>query len=461
MGLFDRLTGKAKPPPPSPAPQPPAAEDTADAPTPAPAPAGNIMPRLVDARLKLEAQDLAGAVAIYEEVLASAGERADVLVTISGDLGSNGHLREIIELVAPRYDADRHGPATGLNVLQAYLALRQAEAAQHVLDILFALNRTDLEERLHGFSNALAELITAGRQPPESAPAGGAGEAGAVEPPKINIVSISKPIWHYGLESVPGILPAKGDRLRRVAFAQLALPGLPEIETLAGKPEEELGRLSRALPLWLAETFYFSPHYAPFTAVGVRGQPGQPGHHALFPAEWTTDNLRQVVATTEGGLDYVFTGALRQRDGDYEVVLRVWEVRKFRERKQFTAHWTPATADAELAALHGQIRQFMEWTPDASALAYAAPAAPRMWLETLGAGATLFLADKGLLAREQVPDLAGVFTTAGAQAAAGEAAALAYLTLCDRAHRLELPLVPAAVPLFDSPLVDRARAALA
>jgi len=38
-------------------------------------------------------------------------ERADVLVAISGDLGSNGHVEEIIELVAPRYDAERHGPA--------------------------------------------------------------------------------------------------------------------------------------------------------------------------------------------------------------------------------------------------------------------------------------------------------------------------------------------------------------
>ena len=40
---------------------------------------------------------------------------ADVLVTISGDLGTNGHVMQIIELVAPRYDADRHGPATGIN----------------------------------------------------------------------------------------------------------------------------------------------------------------------------------------------------------------------------------------------------------------------------------------------------------------------------------------------------------
>src|ERR1700722_17733771 len=97
--------------------------------------------RLHAAREKLDAKDLAGALAIYEEVLAVAGDRADVLVTISGDLGSTGHAGQVIELVAPRYDADRHGPATGMNLLQAYLAQRDAGAAQHILDILFSLNR--------------------------------------------------------------------------------------------------------------------------------------------------------------------------------------------------------------------------------------------------------------------------------------------------------------------------------
>ena len=59
---------------------------------------------------KLEAKDLPGAMAIYEEVLASAGARADVLVTISGDLGVHGHMAPLIELIAPRYDAEKHGP---------------------------------------------------------------------------------------------------------------------------------------------------------------------------------------------------------------------------------------------------------------------------------------------------------------------------------------------------------------
>src|SRR5581483_8406312 len=148
MGFFDRFTSK-KPEPATPS----AASADASAPAASPAPnaAAAVKPRLALAREKLAGRDLPGAMAIYEEALAHAGDRADVLVTISGDLGSHGHVAQIIELIAPRYDAERHGPATGLNLLQAYLAVRDPDAAQHVLDILFDLDRPELEERLHGF----------------------------------------------------------------------------------------------------------------------------------------------------------------------------------------------------------------------------------------------------------------------------------------------------------------------
>jgi len=445
MGFFDRFSGKQTSRPAAPAP----AEATSAVST-----AGGVLPQLVTAREKLEAKDLPGAMTIYEQVLAVAGDRADVLVTISGDLGVTGHIREIVELVAPRYDAERHGPATGLNLLQAYLALHQAEAAQHVLDILFALERPELEERLHGFSNAIAELIHADVPPIETA---AAAASGAAEPPKINFVSISKPIWFYGLEAqADAILPAKGNRLRRVAFTQLALVGTTDLDEVTRQPESEAGRLARALPLWLAETFYFSPHYSPIAVVGVVNQ----RHYALLGAEWTTENLRQLAETTDGGLDYIFTGAMRAVGADYELVLRVWEVRKLRERKTMTLRWSPATADAELTKLHEQIRAFMEWTPDTTALAYSAPTRPLAWINLLGSSLSLFLGDKGLLPREQLVLPAAVVDGAAEIAMASPAASLAWLTFTAAARRNGLIGEAAPVQLHPSPLVQQARQAL-
>lgn len=439
MGIFDRFSSKK-----------PAAESTpiATATTePAATGASPVLPQLVEARQKLEAKDLPGALALYEEVLVLAGDRADVLVTISGDLGVNGYVKEIIELVAPRYDAERHGPATGLNVLQAYLALRNAEAAQHVLDILFALQRPELEERLHGFSNAIAELIQFDVPPLDASGA-------PAEPATVNLVSISKPIWFYGLEPlVAQILPPKAGKLRRVAFTQLALPGLTDLAELVKKPENELGRLSRALPLWLAETFYFSPHYAPIAAVGIFNQ----RHYALFGAEWTTDNLTQLVNTTDGGLDYIFTGALRQTAGEYELLLRVWEVKKMKERKLFTVRWNAASADSELTQLHEQVRMFMEWSPEKTGITYAPNSRPSIWLSTLGASLSLFFGGKGLLPKEQIVLPDAIVDGAAEQAAVNESASLAWLTLKSAATQLGLVHNLAEVYVRPTPAVKEAQ----
>lgn len=468
MGFLDRLTGK-KPASAQPAPTaaagaaspqpgfstPPPGESVSSASLAA---GGGVMPRLAGARAKLEAKDLPGAIAIYEEVLAVSGDRADVLVTISGDLGSSGHLAPIIELVAPRYDAQRHGPATGLNLLQAYLALRQAGAAQHVLDILFALNRPELEERLYGFSNAIADLMAA---PSGVAPESLSGEA-PPEAAKVAIVTISKPIWCYGLEPMLGeLLPPKGEKLRRVAFAQLALPGAYKDAAAASKkPEDELGRLSRGLPLWFAEKFYFSPHYAPVAAAGLLDDPADGKSYVVFSSEWTTTNLQQLVDSTTGGLDYIFTGALQQKAGDYELLLRVFEVKKFRERKTFTARWTPATADAELAKLLEQIGQFMEWTPEKSGLSYVPTSEPSSWIDTLGASLSLFLADKKLLPTPQLAPLAPVLERAAPQVMIRPVASLAWLTLQERAARLGLKLSWPGVQYSSHPAVAQARQTL-
>jgi hypothetical protein len=448
MGFFDRLAGK-KPSNPTPKPD-------ATAPEPAGTPSGGLVPQLAAARERLDAKDLPGALALYEQILASAGDRPDVLVTISGDLGTCGYVEPIIELIAPRYDAERHGPATGINLVQAYLATRNPNAAQHLLDILFSLGRPELEERLWGFSNAIAEQIEAQRQG-KLAASGAAGGA-AAGPVTVELVSISKPIWAYGVDSLPGLLPAKDGRVRRLAFGQLATPGLADLEERMKKPEDDLGRFVRGFPLWLAETFVFSPLYAPIAAIGAVKQQ----NYALFPTEWTSENIRQLVETSSGGIDYAFTGAVREVSGDTELVLRVWEIKKFRERKTFTVRWSPATADRELANLHEQIRLFMEWTPypAGAALPYTPSTRPTEWIHTLGASLSLFLADKQVIPAGHIPPTATWLDRVAENAVTTESASIAWLTAADRARRLGLIASAPAVQLAGGPLVDAAQQAL-
>ena len=422
--------------------------------------------RLRSAREKLDAKDLASSLAIYEVVLEVAGDRADVLVTISGDLGSTGHAAQLIELIAPRYAADRHGPATGMNLLQAYLAVRDAGSAQHILDILFSLNRRDLEERLYGFSNVVADLMLAetsgfDQTAPAPAPANSAPPADAA---KVALVTISKPVWFYGLEDLSDqVLPPKAERLRRVAFAQLALPGAYRDPAAAMKrPEDELGRLSRGIPAWFAEAFYFSPAYAPVAAIAFVEEPDGPRHSMIFGSEPTMESLRQLVDSTTGGLDYVFTGALRQQAGDYELVLRVWEVKKFRERKQFTARWTPATAEAELTKLREALSLFMEWSPYPAGAgpAYVSPAA-RPWIDALSASLNLFLVEKSVLPPEQMPPLEPQFEELARLAPNSALASLAWISSALRCRALGMPAPKRPERLFASAAVREAEKLLA
>jgi len=450
MGFFDRLAGK---------PTPPSGNGSGGAPSAFDLPVSGVAPRLITAREKLEEKDLPGALAIYEEVLATAGDRADVLVTISGDLGATGNIPQIIELIAPRYDATRHGPATGLNLIQAYLAVRDPEAAQHVLDILFSLKRPELEERLHGFSNAIAELINNGVV--TGIPQFDSQMAGVPNVVGVALVTISKPIWSYGLESVANVLPKKEGKLRRVAFTQLSLPGAyPDPEAAMKLPEDELGRLSRALPLWFAETFYFSPLYSSVAALGCRHDTDGSKRPMIFPTDWTVENLQKLISSSDGGLDYVFTGSLKREGAELVLILRVWEVKKLRERKQFTIRWTPATADAELTKLHEYIRAFMEWAPypEGSAIPYSAPSNPTIWLDALGALLGLFLIEKHLLPKEQLPPLSPVFDALATHVFSPPASSLAWISLRLRASSLGLAPSLSEVLMSRHPAVVQARA---
>ena len=454
MGFFDRLAGK---------PAPTAPGDGSAAPAAAfDAPVSGVAPRLITAREKLEGKDLPGAMLIYEEVLATAGDRADVLVTISGDLGSTGNIPQIIELVAPRYDALRHGPATGINLVQAYLAVGNADAAQHVLDILFSLNRPELQERLHGFSNAVAELIHHGsvKGIPQFNSVGDDPSAHAVG---VALVSISRPIWSYGLESVEGALPKKEGKLRRVAFAQLALPtAYADPAEAVNLPEDEMGRLSRAIPLWFAETFYFSPLYSSIAALGCLQPASGPRRPAIFAADWTVENLQKLVDSSPNGLDYIFTGALKREGAEFILIMRVWEVKKLRERKQFTIRWTAATADAELAKFHEYVRAFMEWAPypEGAGIPYSSPSVPTAWLDALGAMLGLFLVEKQLMPKEQLPALAPIFDAFAPHAFSPPASSLAWLSLRLKASSLGLSPSLSEVLLSRHPAVVQARTLL-
>jgi hypothetical protein len=399
--------------------------------------------RLIEAREKLDSKDLAGAMAIYEDVLAKEGGGGETLATISGDLGATGHIPELIEVLAPLYEPGTHGPAAGLNLLQAFLAVGDPDSARHVMDLLAGLNLPELQGRLSGFEVAIGEMneervgnYAAPRTPMVR---------GSLEPPaavaRANAVSISKPIWFYGLEALAEeILPAKEGRLRRIAFTQLSIEGVyDDLAVAARAPEDESARLARAFPLWFAEAFYFSPLYSPIAAMTVIKEAHGASLPLLLDHDWTADNLRQLVDTTKEVLDYAITGRLTRTPGESRLDLRVWDVRKFRERKQFTAGWKAGAAGEALESLRKDVCRFMECVPGSAlgGIPYA-PQPPDVWLDVLASSVGLFFAGKGIFPMKLLAPLGPTFAALEPRAGDSAMASLAWMTLAARARALGL-----------------------
>ncbi|HKB89054.1 MAG TPA: hypothetical protein VKC60_00925, partial [Opitutaceae bacterium] len=304
-----------------------------------------IEPTLRDACAHLERKDLPGAMLLYENLLARGGDAAEAVTTISADLGANGFTDALIELIAPIYDPVRHGAIAGINLLQAYLTVQNTDAAQQLLDVLRSLNQSDLETRLHGLASALEQQKRA---------RSGSGRGG-----EINMISLSKPIWYYGLESAPTLLPTQNPASKRIAFVPLAVPRAAADRGKEADVDPALLEWSRAIPLAAADAFFFTANYAPLALVTLR----QKLEYWPHSVEWLPEQVKSL-STKEGGeCDYAVTGFV-QADGDQvNIGLRVWETAKARARKLFTETCPREELGQRVAALLKQLLYYMETQP--------------------------------------------------------------------------------------------------
>jgi len=141
-------------------------------------------PQLWIAREKLKQGDRPAALALYEEALASAADRGDVLMMITGDLGNAGALDDLIRLAAPHYTPEVHGPRAGMNIARAYTQLGRTDEARSLVRRLQAMNWPP-------FAEALAKLeadIVAASLPPITDAA-----------PAVGIYAFERPLWTRGL----------------------------------------------------------------------------------------------------------------------------------------------------------------------------------------------------------------------------------------------------------------------
>jgi len=262
------------------------------------------------ARTALAARDIDGAVALYRESLARVEKPAptDMLMQMSGDLGNKGHLAEILELVGPEFDTIVHGLQVGNNLIKAHVDLGQLEEARKIIDQLYAFKRPDWSQTL-GFWDT------------EIAKAGIAEKKGVVETPLgVSMLIGQGPIWLKPESSAAALYPPKS------ANPVISFLG-SSAETANAPRQVELqladapGRMSRALPLFLAEQVEFRCGARTQTIVPWIIEPGS--GFVLSGMPWLDEDAVKHVQQSATKSDYVVLTHLVTKTEPWTAQLRL------------------------------------------------------------------------------------------------------------------------------------------
>ena len=195
------------------------------------------------ARIAMDAGDLEEATRLYEEALGRAKPvPADLLMQLSGDLGNRGHTELLIRLTQPRFDLVAHGLTVGNNLLRAFVELGMFAEARKLLEQLYAKQRPDWREHLQFWESKLDDAQKR------------YGEVTA--PLEVVLMRLEQPVWTRGVLDFERVLPSKAADAPRVAFVCASGEAPPDRATdgkVVAQPTNELGRIARALPMFLAE----------------------------------------------------------------------------------------------------------------------------------------------------------------------------------------------------------------
>ena len=211
---------------------------------------GSWRARLWLARMELAEKRIEAAVTYYREALSLAGKPppTELLVQMSSDLGQFGFASPMLGEVAPLFDAGVHGLPVANNLFRACLELGEFDAARGLLDYLYAQQRPDWKPQLGFWEGELAKVR------------GAAVAAKQKEAPAVAILVDDGPVWLPAQSPARELFPVATGAVVKIAFlgssAEVDAPAAEE-QAAARHLSDLPGRLSRAIPLFLAEQVRF------------------------------------------------------------------------------------------------------------------------------------------------------------------------------------------------------------
>lgn len=263
------------------------------------------------ARKALQRTALEEAIVLYRESLAKAGSPVppDLLMQMSGDLGRQAHILELLDLTAPHFRPEHHGIMVGNNILKAYIDLGQIEPARMVLDQLYALKRPDWRETLNFWEAEIAKtrLQTLSPEPPDKL--------------RLTLANIDGPVWLNPTSPAAELFAGREEGGPTICFICASVGQTDSPDKAEHQFADTAGRLSRALPLFFAEQMYWGSD-AQVTTLIPRVQ-GQQGAFAVMGAAWKDEDAARFARQGEIKYDYAVTTHLELAKETCRLELRI------------------------------------------------------------------------------------------------------------------------------------------
>lgn len=290
------------------------------------------------ARSALRSQQVAEALALYRESLSRAGQPppAGALMQISGDLGNAGRIAEIVDLVEPRFSPAVHGIAVANNLIKAHVDLGHLDAAHRILESLYGLQRPDWAQTLSFWATEIAKARIA-------LPGGHDGQKLAVK-----LLELEGPVWLRQTSPTWGLAPTKAESAPVVAFLTASATTEQAPTEVTRQLADPPGRLSRALPLLLAEHVYLETNARALTLIPlVEGT----GSFVLSGAPWDPKAAAQQAAKSHPPSTFVVTMHLDASSEVWKVALSLTRVSDGATLDSFTAEFPRAEPGVAIPGL--------------------------------------------------------------------------------------------------------------
>ncbi len=231
---------------------------------------------------------------------------------ISGDLGNSGHLPEILELCGPHFVPGVHGLEVGNNLIKAHLELGQVEAAAHILNQLYILKRPDWQHTLSFWDTEIVKSrLNSSKANPEL-------------PMQVELLVFEGPIWLKPSSPAVDLFRRNPSGGTGICFLGSSAEGT--INSRAMKPQlaDAPGRLSRALPLFLAEHVHL--HTAAQVLTLIPWIRGEASGFLLGGSAWTVEDAAQMSRQAGQINDYAVTTHLKCQAEPWTIELHLVRV---------------------------------------------------------------------------------------------------------------------------------------